>query len=52
MKKKKEASRKKKRKAAAPSKGKSSPKQKPVEDFSDLSDDEFEKKYGAATQVL
>ena len=52
VKKKREASRKKKRKAAAPSKGKSSSKPKPAEDFSDLSDDEFEKKYGTASQVL
>ncbi len=51
VKKKREAKRKKRRKAAAPSKGKSSSKQG-EEDFSHLSDEEFEKKYGAVSQVV
>ncbi len=50
VKKKREAKRKKSRKAAAPSKGKAS-SGRSDDDYSDLSDEEFEKKYGAMTVV-
>lgn len=50
VKKKREADRKKRKKGAAPTKGKSS-SHAAEDDFSDLSDEEFEKKYGA-TQIV